>query len=79
MNTDNLIIEIDKTSLSTSEKQVLEGVVMGLSNKEIANQTFKTEKSIKIEFEVIKEKLQLNSRVKVIVHFLNLINYYEAA
>ena len=77
MNTDNLQTELNKMDLSLSEKQILEGVVMGLSNSEIANQTFKTEQTVKLEFEAIKEKLELNSRAKVIVHFLNLINYYN--
>lgn len=77
MNTANLSIELQKElNLSLSEKQIVEGVVMGLSNKEIANQTFKTEQTVKLEFEAIKTKLNMTSRAQVIVYFLNKINYY---
>jgi DNA-binding NarL/FixJ family response regulator len=67
--------ELDKTTLSIAEKQIVEGVVMGLSNEEIANQTFKSEQSIKLEFEIIKEKLNINTRAKVIVHYLGIIGF----
>lgn len=77
MNTANLSIELEKElNLSLSEKQIVEGVVMGLCNKEIANQTFKTEQTVKLEFEVIKTKLNMTSRAQVIVYFLNKINFY---
>lgn len=74
---DKLSVEIDKLDLSISEKQIVEGVVMGLSNAEIANQTFKNETTIKIEFEEIKAKLGYKSRAALIVDLLQHIEFYK--
>ena len=74
---DQLSNEIDKLGLSISEKQIVEGVVMGLSNLEIANQTFKTESTIRLEFDEIKTKLGFESRAALIVNFLQYINFYN--
>lgn len=74
---DKLSVELDKLDLSISEKQIVEGVVMGLSNAEIANQTFKNETTIKIELEEIKAKLGYKSRATLIVDFLQHIEFYK--
>lgn len=50
--------------LTEREKQILEGVAGGLSNKEIAQQLFLSEKTIKHYMTNILQKLQVRNRVE---------------
>ncbi len=53
--------------LSHREAEVAEHLVQGLSNKEIGNQLFVTEKTIKFHLTNIYKKLGLKSRSQLIV------------
>ena len=70
----NILIQ---KGLSKREAEVVEMVTKGLSNKEVANQLFVTEKTIKFHLTNIYKKMSLKSRTQLIVwcmphqHFLN--------
>ena len=53
--------------LSKREAEVVEMVTKGLSNKEVANQLFVTEKTIKFHLTNIYKKMSLKSRAQLIV------------
>ncbi len=69
----NILIQ---KGLSKREAEVVEMVTKGLSNKEVANQLFVTEKTIKFHLTNIYKKMNLKSRAQLIVwcmphqHFL---------
>ena len=69
----NILIQ---KGLSKREAEVVEMVTKGLSNKEVANQLFVTEKTIKFHLTNIYKKMSLKSRAQLIVwcmphqHFL---------
>lgn len=54
--------------LSPREQQVLEAVVKGLTNKEIAEQLFITEVTVKLHISNIYRKLGVKSRSQAILH-----------
>ncbi|MBO9665945.1 MAG: helix-turn-helix transcriptional regulator [Bdellovibrio sp.] len=54
-------------NLSIREKEVAVLVAKGLSNKEVANQLFVTEKTVKFHLTNIYKKMGLVSRAKLIV------------
>lgn len=54
--------------LSSSEHQVLELLVAGLSNSEIAEQVYMSENTVKKHLKRIQEKLHSNSRVEAAVY-----------
>lgn len=56
--------------LSNREAEVTELVAKGLSNKEIGNQLFVTEKTIKFHLTNIYKKLHVKSRAQLIVFCL---------
>ena len=56
-----------KNSLSQREAEVVELVTQGLSNKEIANKLFVTEKTIKFHLTNIYKKMNVKSRAQLIV------------
>ena len=53
--------------LSNREAEVTELVSKGLSNKEVANQLFVTEKTIKFHWQNIYKKMNVKSRAQLIV------------
>ena len=50
--------------MTDRERQILEKVAAGLSNKEIAQQVFLTEKTVKHYMTNILQKLQVRNRVE---------------
>ncbi|PKR77738.1 DNA-binding response regulator [Halalkalibacillus sediminis] len=54
--------------LSEREKEVLQLLVEGLSNKEIANKLFISDKTVKIHVSKIYKKLKVKSRSQVIIY-----------
>ena len=60
----NILIQ---KGLSKREAEVVEMVTKGLSNKEVANQLFVTEKTIKFHLTNIYKKMSLKSRAQLIV------------
>lgn len=56
-----------KSGLSQRESEVAELVTQGLSNKEIADRLFVTEKTIKFHLTNIYKKMQVKSRSQLIV------------
>ncbi|MCC2605061.1 response regulator transcription factor [Planctobacterium marinum] len=55
------------TDLSKREHQVMEYVVMGLSNKLIARKLFLTERTIKFHCSNIYRKLRIKNRASLVV------------
>jgi len=60
--------EEGKELLSPREQEVLEAVVKGLSNKEIAEQLFITETTVKLHISNVYRKLGVKSRSQAILH-----------
>ena len=56
--------------LSNREAEVTELIVKGLSNREISNQLFVTERTIKFHLVNIQKKMKLLSRAQLIVFCL---------
>lgn len=63
--------------LSFKEVQVADLTARGLSNKEIANQMFVTEKTVKFHLTNIYKKLNVKSRAQLIVKCLPLMGFNE--
>jgi DNA-binding NarL/FixJ family response regulator len=51
-------------SLTGREKEILEGLAKGLSNKEIGDKLFLSEKTVKHYITIILQKLQVRNRVE---------------
>ena len=68
-----------KNGLSKREAEVAELVATGLSNKEVANRLFVTEKTIKFHLTNIYKKMKLTSRTQLIVWSLPHMGFIEAA
>jgi DNA-binding NarL/FixJ family response regulator len=51
-------------SLTGREKEILEGLAKGLSNKEIGEKIFLSEKTVKHYITIILQKLQVRNRVE---------------
>lgn len=60
--------EQEDTTLTEREKEVLLCLVEGLSNKEIADRLFISDKTVKIHVSKIFKKLNVKSRSQVIIH-----------
>ena len=58
---------LTQKGLSNREAEVAELVVKGLSNKEVANQLFITEKTVKFHLTNIYKKMSVKSRAQLIV------------
>ena len=56
-----------KEGLSNRESEVAELVTQGLSNKEVANRLFVTEKTVKFHLTNIYKKMNVKSRAQLIV------------
>lgn len=75
MNADKLRENLRIKDLTNREIEVSELVVMGLSNKEIGNQLFITERTVKAHLVNIYSKLELRSRAQLIVFCLPLLGF----
>lgn len=64
--------------LSNRESEVAELVTKGLSNKEVANQLFVTEKTVKFHLTNIYKKMSVKSRAQLIVWCLPHMGFIEA-
>src|SRR6201998_1748730 len=63
--------------LSNREAEVAELVTKGMSNKEVANQLFVTEKTVKFHLTNIYKKMNVKSRAQLIVWCLPHIGFVE--
>src|SRR5689334_6871009 len=63
--------------LSSREAEVAELVTKGLSNKEVANQLFVTEKTVKSHLTNIYKKMNVKSRAQLIVWCLPHLGFVE--
>ena len=63
--------------LSNRESEVAELVSKGLSNKEVANQLFVTEKTVKFHLTNIDKKMNVKSRAQLIVWCLPHLGFVE--
>lgn len=68
---------INQKGLSNREAEVAELVTKGLSNKEVANQLFVTEKTVKFHLTNIYKKMNLKSRAQLIVWCMPHYNFTE--
>ena len=59
----------DKYDISDKEKEIIEYVANGLSNKEIAEEIFLTEGTIRNYISIILEKLELRDRTQLAVFY----------
>ncbi|MBE8221782.1 MAG: response regulator transcription factor [Bdellovibrionales bacterium] len=66
-----------KNGLSQRESEVAELITQGLSNKEIANRLFVTEKTIKFHLTNIYKKMYVKSRSKLIVWCMPHLKFIE--
>lgn len=57
-------------TLTNREKQIVELIVKGLSNKEIAEQLFISIHTVKAILENIYEKYDIHNRVQLAVYFI---------
>ncbi len=64
--------------LSNREAEVADLVSKGLSNKEVANQLFVTEKTVKFHLTNIYKKMNVKSRAQLIVWCLPHIGFVES-
>ena len=64
--------------LSNRESEVAELVSKGLSNKEVANQLFVTEKTVKFHLTNIYKKMNVKSRAQLIVWCLPHLGFIES-
>lgn len=70
---------INQKGLSNREAEVAELVTQGLSNKEVANQLFVTEKTVKFHLTNIYKKMNLKSRAQLIVWCMPHYSFAETA
>lgn len=76
--TDNKLVQMLKeANLTTKEIQIADYVSRGLSNKEIANQLFITEKTVKFHLTNIYKKMDVESRARLIVKCLPFMDFTE--
>src|ERR1700760_2955964 len=68
---------LTQKGLSNREAEVAELVTKGLSNKEVANQLFVTEKTVKFHLTNIYKKMNVKSRAQLIVWCLPHIGFVE--
>jgi DNA-binding CsgD family transcriptional regulator len=64
--------------LSNREAELSELVSMGLSNKEVGNQLFITEKTVKFHLTNIYKKLNVKSRAQLIVSCLPFMDFSDS-
>ncbi|MBM6619187.1 response regulator [Bacillus suaedaesalsae] len=71
--------EENENALTEREKEVLQCLVEGLSNKEIADKLFISDKTVKIHVSKIFKKLNVKSRSQVVIYAVQhqLVNFPE--
>jgi DNA-binding NarL/FixJ family response regulator len=69
---------MESKGFNTEQIQIIELATKGLSNEEIANQLFKTERVIKTHLNKIYKQLQIKSRVDLILLCLPLLGFIES-
>lgn len=69
---------LTQKGLSNREAEVAELVTKGLSNKEVANQLFVTEKTVKFHLTNIYKKMNVKSRSQLIVWCMPHMSFQEA-
>ena len=69
---------LTQKGLSNREAEVAELVTKGLSNKEVANQLFVTEKTVKFHLTNIYKKMSVKSRSQLIVWCMPHMSFQEA-
>lgn len=69
--------ELIKKGLSGREAQVAELVSKGLTNKDVANQLYVTEKTVKFHLTNIYKKMKVKSRSQLIVWSLPYLGFEE--
>jgi DNA-binding NarL/FixJ family response regulator len=60
--------DVEETFLTEREKEVLQCLVEGMSNKEIADKLFISDKTVKIHVSKIFKKLNVKSRSQVVIY-----------
>lgn len=75
MNVDKLRENLRVKDLTNREIEISELVTRGLSNKEISNQLFITERTVKAHLMNIYSKLDLHSRAQLIIFCLPLLGF----
>jgi LuxR family transcriptional regulator, positive regulator of biofilm formation len=70
---------LTQKGLSNREAEVAELVVKGLSNKEVANQLFVTEKTVKFHLTNIYKKMNVKSRAQLIVWCMPYQSFVESS
>lgn len=68
---------LTQKGLSNREAEVAELVTKGLSNKEVANQLFVTEKTVKFHLTNIYKKMNVKSRAQLIVWCMPHLTFSE--
>ena len=68
---------LTQRGLSNREAEVAELVTKGLSNKEVANQLFVTEKTVKFHLTNIYKKMNVKSRAQLIVWCMPHLSFQE--
>lgn len=61
-------VKKDESNLTDREQEVLVGLVEGLSNKEIADKLFISDKTVKIHVSKIFKKLEVKSRSQAVIY-----------
>jgi len=61
---------MNSIALSKTECNVIEMRIAGLSRKEIADKSYRSEKTIKTHFQNIHKKLNLNEEIQVVVWYI---------
>ncbi|PIT98929.1 MAG: DNA-binding response regulator [Bdellovibrionales bacterium CG10_big_fil_rev_8_21_14_0_10_45_34] len=69
---------LTQKGLSNREAEVAELVTKGLSNKEVANQLFVTEKTVKFHLTNIYKKMNVKSRSQLIVWCMPHMSFQES-
>ena len=67
-----------KEGLSNREAEVADLVIQGLSNKDVANRLFVTEKTVKFHLTNIYKKMNVKSRAQLIVWCLPNMSFVES-
>lgn len=67
MTVNNLHEKLKEKGLSNREIEVTEAIAKGLSNKEVGNMLFLTDKTIKFHYTNVLKKMSLKSRAELVV------------
>ncbi len=62
------LLKVDLSVLSDRERQVAQAVAAGCSNKEVAQQLFISERTVKAHLSAVFDKLGIRDRVQLVLH-----------